>query len=235
MTVPEAVPEISEPARSTGPTATLPAAVCERLRDMIIEGELAAGSRLNERALCDRLGVSRTPLREAFRMLASEGFVDLQPNRGAQVVSLSDADIRDSFELMGALEALSGELACARITDDEIVEIKALTFQMLACHARRDLPAYYQLNRVIHDRINRAARNAVLTQAYATLNLRIQNLRFRSNFDEDKWAKAAGEHERMVAALEARDGAALAALLRGHLRAKGEAVLDGIRRASDTA
>jgi DNA-binding GntR family transcriptional regulator len=197
---------------------------------MIIEGELAPGSRLNERALCDKLGVSRTPLREAFRVLAAEGLIELTPNRGAQVVALSEADIRDSFELMGALEALSGELACERITADELTEIKALTFQMLACHARRDLPAYYHLNRMIHDRINRAARNGVLAQTYAMQNLRIQNLRFRSNFDDDKWAKAAREHEQMVAALEARDGAALAALLRNHLRAKGEAVLDVMHR-----
>ena len=196
---------------------------------MIIEGELPPGARLSERALCDRLGVSRTPLREALRMLASDGLVDLTPNRGANVVRLSEGDIRDMFELMGALEALSGELACARITDDEVVQIKALTFQMLACHARRDLPAYYRLNHAIHDRINRAARNAALTQTYDTLNLRIQNLRFRSNFDEDKWAKAAREHTRMVEALEARDGAALARLLRDHLRQKGETVLDGLR------
>ena len=172
-------------------SVTLPAAIAEQLRERIIEGEWAPGSRLNERKLCDRLGVSRTPLREAFRLLEADGLVELHPNRGAHVVALSESDIRESFELMGALEALSGELACARITADEITEIKASTFQMLACHARRDLPAYYHLNRVIHDCINRAARNAQLTQTYATLNLRIQNLRFRSNFDDDKWNKAA--------------------------------------------
>ena len=212
---------------------TLPAAISEQLRELIIEGELPSGSRLNERALCDRLGVSRTPLREAFRVLAAEGLVELTPNRGAQVVTLSVADIRDSFELMGALEALACELACERITAEELTEIKALTFQMLACHARRDLPSYYQLNRTIHDRINRAARNAALTQTYAKLNLRIQNLRFRSNFDEDKWANAAREHGRMVALLEARDGAGLAALMREHLRAKAEAVLEARRKDAD--
>lgn len=217
-----------EPAASRVAAATLPASVADRLRELIIEGELAAGTRLNERALCDRLGVSRTPLREAFRMLASEGLVELTPNRGAQVVVLSIEDIRDSFEVMGALEALGGELACARITESELAHVKALTYQMLACHARRDLPAYYHLNRLIHDRINAAARNAVLTQTYTTQNLRIQNLRFRSNFDEDKWAMAAREHERMIALLEARDGPALAALLRAHLAAKGAGVLDAL-------
>jgi DNA-binding GntR family transcriptional regulator len=100
---------------------------------------------------------------------------------------------------------------------------------MLACHARRDLPAYYRINRAIHDRINRAAGNGLLTQVYSTLNLRIQNLRFRSNFDQHKWDAAAREHAAMVDALEARDGARLGAILRGHLRAKGQAVLDGRR------
>jgi DNA-binding GntR family transcriptional regulator len=180
--------------------------------------------------LCDRLGVSRTPLREAFRVLASEGLVELRPNRGAQVVALSEAGIRDSFEVMGALEALSGELACARIDEEELVTIKALTFRMLACHARRDLPGYYHLNRQIHDRINQAARNVTLTQTYRMLNLRIQNLRFRSNFDDDKWNKAAREHEQMVAALEARDGLLLARILREHLRKKCEAVLEAMRQ-----
>ena len=199
---------------------------------MIVEGTLAPGARLNERALCDRLGVSRTPMREAFRVLAADGLVELTPNRGAQVVALSEADIRDSFELMAALEALSGQLACERISDEETVAIKALTFQMLACHARRDLPAYYQLNRTIHDRINEAAANNALRATYTKLNVRIQNLRFRSNFDEDKWAKAARDHQAMVTALEARDGAALANILREHLEAKGEAVLEAMRRSS---
>jgi DNA-binding GntR family transcriptional regulator len=215
---------------SMAASLTLPFALAERLREMIIEGELAPGARLNERGLCERLGVSRTPLREAFRVLAAEGLVDLQPNRGAQVVAFSDDDIRESFEVMGALEALSGELACRRIGDDEVAEIKALTFEMLACHARHDLPAYYRLNRAIHDRINEAAGNALLRQMYVTLNQRIQNLRFRSNLDREKWNRAAREHAAIVEALEARDGSRLAATLRSHLEHKGQAVLDGLRR-----
>lgn len=222
----------ASPVARTSPAAspTLPFALAERLREMIIEGELAPGARLNERVLCERLGVSRTPLREAFRVLAAEGLVDLQPNRGAQVVAFSDDDIRESFEVMGALEALSGELACRRMRDDEVAEVKALTFEMLACHARHDLPAYYRLNRAIHDRINEAAGNALLRQMYVTLNQRIQNLRFRSNFDRDKWNRAARQHADIVEALEARDGPWVAAILRNHLAHKGKAVLDGLRR-----
>ena len=210
--------------------ATLPRTIAERLRELITEGALAPGSRLNERALGDRLGVSRTPLREAFRLLAADGLVDLEPNRGARVVALSERDIRELFELMGALEALAGELASARISDADVAELKALTFEMLACHARSDLPAYYRINRAIHDRIALAAGNEMLWRTYGTLNRRIQNLRFRSNFDRAKWDVAAREHVRMVELLERRDAAELAALLRGHLARKCDAVLEVLAR-----
>jgi DNA-binding GntR family transcriptional regulator len=218
----------TEPAFDAADHATLPASVAVRLRELIIEGELPAGTRLNERALGERLGVSRTPLREAFRLLSAEGLVQIQPNRGAQVVELSEQDIRESFEVMSGLEALSGELACRRITDAELAEIRALTYEMLACHARRDLPAYYRLNRAIHERINKAADNRLLGQVYTTLNLRIQNLRFRLNFDEDQWDTAAREHAEMVDALASRDSARMANLMRRHLKHKGEAVLEAL-------
>lgn len=221
------------PAPLAPENATLPASVAARLREMITEGEISAGARLNERALCEKLGVSRTPLREAFRQLQAEGLVSLEPNRGAQVVALSDDDIRESFEVMSGLESLSGELACRHITEDELAEIRALTFEMLACHARNDLPAYYRLNRKIHDLINLAARNRLLTHTYQTLNLRIQNLRFRSNFDREKWGQACQEHLAMVEALAARDAVRLTSLLRTHLKHKGDAVLEGLHAQSE--
>ncbi|MEP7207939.1 MAG: GntR family transcriptional regulator [Casimicrobiaceae bacterium] len=214
---------------------TLPARIAGRLLDLITRGELTPGARLNERALGLRLGVSRTPLREAFRLLAADGLVAQTPNRGAVVVSLSETDIRESFAVMGSLEALSGELACAHVTDEEVAEISALTFEMLACHARRDLPNYYRINQAIHERIVRAARNKVLADVYGRLNRRIQHLRFRSNLDRDKWNRAARDHTRMVEALEARDGAGLASLLRTHIEDKGHAVLEGLAAASGAA
>src|SRR3546814_547101 len=99
---------------------------------------------------------------------------------------------------MGALEALSGELACQRISDAEIAEIRALTFEMQACHARQDLSSYYHVSRTIHERINAAGHNHLLSQVYTTINLRLQNLRFRSNLNHDKWDKAMHEHLDMV-------------------------------------
>lgn len=212
-------------SQAVATSRALHATVLSRLRDMIVEGELRPGARLNERVLCEKLGVSRTPLREAMKMLAAEGLLALLPNRGATVPELSADDIRHTFELMAALEAANGELACARITADELDEIRALHYEMLACYARRDLPGYYRRNHAIHALINLAARNPALTQTYRTVNARIQALRFRSNFNREKWEAAVEEHEQMIDALAKRDGARMRAILTRHLAHKCEAVL----------
>ena len=206
--------------------SSLPEAAAERLRTLIIEGELAPGARLNERELSERLGVSRTPLREAFRMLAADGLLVQLPNRGAQVVSLSREDARHAFEVMAALEGLSGELAVARVTDTDVADLRTLQTEMEQAHARRDLPNYYRVNRAIHDRINAIAGNPVLTHTFRTLNARLHALRFRSNLVQAKWDKAVKEHRDMVEALAARNGEKLRDLLVKHLRNKQHAVLE---------
>jgi DNA-binding GntR family transcriptional regulator len=205
---------------------TLPQAAAERLRTLIIEGVLAPGARLNERELCEQLGVSRTPLREAFRMLAADGLVVQLPNRGAQVVALSREDVRHAFEVMASLEGLAGELAAGRVTDGDLSDLNALQTEMEAAHRRRDLPAYYRINRAIHDRINAIAANPVLAQTYRTLNARLHALRFRSNLVTAKWDRAVAEHRSMIAALAARDRAGLRELLTRHLHAKLQVVLE---------
>jgi DNA-binding GntR family transcriptional regulator len=203
--------------------------VAERVRELITEGALAPGARLNERVLCEQLRVSRTPLREAFKVLAAERLIELHPNRGASVAALSLSDVADLFELMAALEGLSGELAAQRRSGAELEEIRALHREMLAAHERRDLPAYYRLNRAIHEAISRCARNPVLAETYDSVNLRIQNLRFRSNFNREKWDTAVAEHVEMIDALARCDAAALRAILERHLRHKRDAVLEELR------
>jgi len=210
----------------TIPRQVLHQEVALRLRQLIVEGEIAPGSKLNERALTEQLRVSRTPLREAIKMLAAEGLVVLLPNRGAVAAQLGVDDVRHTFELIAGLEGQSGELAAERITDAELGEIRALHYEMLAAHTRRDLSTYYRLNAQIHAQINAAARNPVLAQTYRNVNARLQALRFRSNFDERKWARAVQEHEQMVRLLAARDGAGLRQLLVQHLEHKRDAVLE---------
>ncbi|MGI4982206.1 MAG: GntR family transcriptional regulator [Janthinobacterium lividum] len=199
--------------------------VVDHLRSFIIEGVLEPGKKLNERELCETLGISRTPLREALKVLAAEGLIDIYPNRGASVSGMSELELREAFELMSGLEAFSGELACQRITPEEIIEIKALHYAMLSCRQKNDLPGYYLRNQAIHDRINEAARNDALRRTYLNVNRRLQALRFRSNHQTPKWDRAVKDHEAMLEALDARDGARLSAILRQHLLDKRDAVL----------
>ena len=171
-------------------TATLHQELVAGLRDLIVEGELAPGARVPERQLCERFGVSRTPLREALKVLASEGLILLLPNRGARVAKLTAKDVEDMFQVMGALEALSGELACQRIEEAGIAEIRALHYQMLAHYARRQLSDYFRLNQQIHESIIAAAGNAVLSAQYQALSGRIRRARYLANMSRQRWDQA---------------------------------------------
>jgi DNA-binding GntR family transcriptional regulator len=203
--------------------------VASRLRTMLVEGQIAPGAKLNERELSAQLRVSRTPLREAIKLLAAEGLVDLLPNRGAVAVKLTETDVINTFELLATLEGMAGELAAQRITDEELAELRALHYEMMACFARRDLSGYYRINARIHTAINDAARNPVLASTYRSINARVQSLRFRTNQNEAKWKNAVAEHERMVEALAAHDAAAMRTLMIGHLNRKRDTVLELLR------
>ncbi|HET8608462.1 MAG TPA: GntR family transcriptional regulator [Burkholderiales bacterium] len=202
-----------------------------RLRDLIVEGELPPGTRLNERVLCERFGVSRTPLREAVKVMASEDLVELLPNRGAVVTALTEADVRYLFEVMGALEALAGELACRRIDDAGLAEIRALHYQMLLHHTRGELPEYFKCNQQIHEKIVAAAGNPVLAATYRSLSGRIRRARYMANLSQERWDHAVHEHEQILEALTAHDGARLRDLLQRHLANKFEVVRTAIEPA----
>jgi DNA-binding GntR family transcriptional regulator len=203
--------------------------VAARLRAMLVEGEIAPGAKLNERELSEQLNVSRTPLREAIKRLGAEGLVDLLPGRGAVAVKLSEADVLHTFEVLAGLEGQSGALAAERITDDELSEVRALHYEMMASVVRGDLSTYYRLNALIHTAINNAAKNPLLVRTYAGINARVQSLRFSTNQNLENWRRAVKEHEMMIDALSARDAAALRQVLIDHVHNKRDTVLELLR------
>ncbi|WP_375596361.1 GntR family transcriptional regulator [Algihabitans albus] len=196
-----------------------------RLRNMIVEGELRPGARLPEKELCSQFGVSRTPLREALKVLASDGLVEISPHRGATVVQISRADVEEMFPVMGALEALAGELACAKIDAAGIAEITALHHQMVAHYHRKERAEYFRLNQQIHERILQAAGNVTLSALHSSLAGRVRRARFLANMSPPRWQQAVEEHEEILAALTRRDGPRLADILRRHLEHKAEVVI----------
>jgi len=203
--------------------------VVARLREMLIEGRIEPGAKLNERELALRLQVSRTPLREAIKLLGAEGLVDLIPNRGAIAVKLTETDVQQAFEMLAGLEAMSGELAAQRISAAQLAELKALHYEMLACFERSDLSGYYRLNARIHMAINDAAGNPLLTKTYREINSRVQALRFRTNQNRTKWQQAVKEHEDMLQALETHDAAAMRRILTLHILHKRDTVVELLR------
>jgi len=213
--------------------SSLHADIVQQLRDFVVEGHLAPGARIPERDLCERFAISRTPLREALKVLAAEGLIELLPNRGARVREFSEADIRNLFEVIAGLDFAAGYLACARITDAAIADIEKLHLEMYAHYLRRDLAEYFRLNQKIHQTIVDAAGNPVLSANYTNLNAIVRRLRYAANrIQRDRLSDAMREHEGIVDALRRRSADELGRLMFEHMQRKCDAVCEHLREQS---
>jgi DNA-binding GntR family transcriptional regulator len=190
--------------------------VVGHLRKMIVGGEFPPGTRLREVVLCERLGVSRTPVREALRTLAAEGLVALLPNRSVVVAPLDAQEVEHLYLVFSTLEALAAELACARITNEEVGEVGKLLSDMVDYHDRFERGPYMEVNKAIHQRIVEIAGNPILLAQWQSLLPRVERARSLANLDRARWSAALFEHTKMFAALAARDGKLLARLTMQH-------------------
>jgi len=214
---------VSTPENGDGTPATsgrrkgqLHTEAATHLRSLILAGELPPGTRLREQQLCDEMGVSRTPVREALRTLAAEGLVDLLPNRSVVVSPVRAPDVVDLFKVFGTIEGLAAEMACQKITEGEIAEIGRLLAEMVDHHANKDRAAYMRINQLIHQRTVEIAASPVLYSVWQSLLPRVERARALANLDTGRWTEALIEHTKMFTALAARDGAMLAPLTRSH-------------------
>jgi DNA-binding GntR family transcriptional regulator len=181
-------------------------------------------ARINELELCARFGISRTPLREAIKVLSTEGLLELLPNRGARVTSISDAELEEMLEVIAGLEATAAELACRRVTEEALTDIAAKHRAMVDAYKRLDQAAYFTLNREIHDAIVAASGNTTLAGIYTNLAGRIQRARYSAHKTPAQWKQAVDEHEEMVRLLRGRDGQRLASLMRKHVLSKAPVI-----------
>ncbi len=202
----------------------LSAEISDRMRRMIMEGELKAGEKVPEKALTERFGVSRTPIREALKILAHEGFVELVQNRGAIVARQTMAELDELFPVIAALEGAAGELAATIATRDAIAVLGALVVKLRKAHDAGDRPTYFEINQAIHAGILQAADNPTLAKHHAILAQRVFRARYQANLSPERWLQATEEHEAIQRALEARDGHRLGALMREHLMHKLQAL-----------
>jgi len=183
---------------------SLHAEVTERVRQLIVESKIQPGQRVPELELSQDLGVSRTPIREALKVLASEGLVELLPLRGAIVKKFSAKDAADMLEVMSLIEAFAAQKAC-KADQAEIDHILSLHEKMKSLYEKGKRPAYFDLNQKIHDGIVNMANNETLSLVHATLSKRMRSLRYSGNNMPENWSDALAEHEEIAQALILRD------------------------------
>lgn len=196
---------------------TLHEELVERLRDLVVEDALKPGEKVPEKELCASFGVSRTPLREALKVLASEGLVVLQANRGARVTEVTAEELQNTFPVIATLEQLAGELACERLSDAGIEQISKRHDDMIAAYKARDRQAYFQANQDIHNALIEGAQNEVLEAHHRMLAVRVRRARFMVNLSDERWAQAIDEHEQMMDKLLARNAKGLGELMKRHM------------------
>lgn len=203
---------------------SLHAQATDHLRDMIVEGELEAGERISEQALCEELGISRTPLREALKVLASEGLVELLPNRGARVTRPTPGEVGELFEVIASLEGLAAELACMRIASADLRQLEEMHRRMLELHREGRRHDYFELNHKAHQLIVTLAGNGILASTHERLMARARRSRYMAILSTERWNEAVREHVELMEAFAARDPARAAAIWRRHVGRTGEVV-----------
>ena len=196
----------------------------EMIREMIVEGALPPGTKINEAALAGQFEVSRTPLRETLKILATEGLVDLIPNRGAWVTKMSTDELEPDYQVLAVLEGLAGELAALNMTASELDALRRLQADMEAAYAAADLHTYFIINQRIHAAILEASRNETLIATHQVLSARVLASRYNANLSSDRWAEAVREHQVIVGLLELRRSEQLGSLLRAHILKKLDAL-----------
>ena len=196
------------------------------LRELIVDGTLAPGERLSERELGGRLGVSRTPLREALRLLAGERLVDVLPRRGARVAELDSALVEDVYPVLSCLERLAVDMACRRVTDEELALLRAQLEAMKAAHARRDKQRFLALSGEFHETILAAAGSVTLQGMHGQLSGQVRRARHFALNGERDWHDAMREHRIIMTALRSRNGRAAVEAVARHLHTRKLKVLD---------
>ena len=203
------------------------------LRDLIVRGKLKPGQHVVERKLCAELDVSRTPMREALKLLRQDGLVEIFKNRGARVTPYSAEDALNLFEVISSLEGQAAARAATRVTPDELEELKCLHEDMVRHYKDENLDAYFEANSVIHDAIVRIAANPMLAASRDRLMLLAKRGRYMAIFDRDRWAQSVEEHEALMSALSARAADASKAIWEQHLLNTGLSVKSALVAAED--
>ena len=204
--------------------------VFHTLRDSILKGELETGERLMEIHLANKLGVSRTPIREAIRMLEQEGLAVTYPRRGAQVAKMTEKDLQDVLEIRDALDELAAKSAIKNITPEAISELKETMTAFKEAAYRGDIREVAAADEKFHNIIYQAADNPKLLVIIHNLKEQMYRYRYEYVKDNANYERILKEHEEIILGLEKKDAGYVRERMHAHLKNQVEAVRDRIRR-----
>ncbi|MEL7279673.1 MAG: GntR family transcriptional regulator [Pseudomonadota bacterium] len=196
--------------------------IADALEGLIFDGTFGDGQRLDEKQLSDRFDVSRTPIREAFQRLAQSGLVEQIPHRGVFVRQPGPVDLIEMFEVMAELEAVCARLATSRISNAALEDLNQTNARCEVAVEAQDTDGYYHENERFHAIIYRQSGNSFLEAEALRLQRRLQPFRRMQLRLRGRLRQSMGEHQAIVAALEAGDGAQAADMLRAHVAVQGE-------------
>lgn len=203
--------------------------VFNTLREAILKGELKPGERLMELQLAAKLGVSRTPIREAIRMLEQEGLAVTIPRKGAEVARMTEKDMEDVLEIREALDELAAKIACTRMTEDQLKQLEMIKETFVESTRSHDVKRIAEADVSFHDVIYEATGNPKLVSMLN--NLREQIYRYRVEYlkEEKNYPTLIGEHEAIVEALYARNQNEVVRAMHTHIENQASAVKEIIR------
>lgn len=206
---------------------TLREIILENIRDAIVSGGLKAGSRVSEPELAERYGISRTPIREAFRQLESEGYLTVIPRRGAVVSELSPKDVEEFYAIKSIMEGYAARRACENLSSKNLDRLQSINDKLAELALNGDIKHFFKIHNDFHELFIKAADNEKLHELIAGLVTRFQRLRFTSLSLPGRMEISVQEHEKIIAAFRNKDADLAESLVRQNAEYGGRVLIKG--------
>lgn len=210
---------------------TLREKILETIREAILKGHLKPGEKVAEPELAERFGISRTPIREAFRQLESEGYLTVIPRKGAVVAALSEQDVQEYYAIKSILEGYAAELAAVRLSVKELTKLETINVRLEKLADDGDVKAFYRVHNEFHDLFLKAAGNSKLYELIQSLGMKFNRLRMASLSVEGRMKISVAEHDKLLDAFRKHDGILAESLVKKTAAIGGKLLLESMTQA----
>ncbi len=210
---------------------TLREKILETIREAILKGTLKPGEKVAEPELAERFGISRTPIREAFRQLESEGYLTVIPRKGAVVAALSEQDVQEFYAIKSILEGYAAELAATRLSEKEIEKLEAINQRLKMLAEEGDVKVFFRVHNEFHALFLKAAGNSKLCELIQQLGLKFNRLRMASLSVAGRMAISVAEHDKLLTAFRNHDGDQAEHLVKKTANIGGKVLLESMTQA----